>query len=316
MTPALRAMLVIPEAAIVLALPPLLLSVIARTKAWFAGRVGPPWLQPYYDLLKLVRKGVVHSRTTTWVFRMGPIVNLAAMLTALTLIPVLTSTSLLGFSGDLILVAYLFALGRMLTVLAAMDTGSSFEGMGAAREVTFATMAEPALFLSLAALAISTRTLRLDQMIDGSLALAWASIGPALLLVVGALVVVLLTECSRIPVDDPATHLELTMIHEVMVLDHSGPELALITYGAALKFMLLSSILVHTAFPHIDLLDGWPVIFIVPLRIGALLALAAFVGTIESTMARLRLSRVPLLQAGATVLAGLAVLLVLLRRTT
>jgi len=309
-------MLVIPEAAIVLALPPLLLSVIARTKAWFAGRVGPPWLQPYYDLLKLVRKGVVHSRTTTWVFRMGPIVNLAAMLTALTLIPVLTSTSLLGFSGDLILVAYLFALGRMLTVLAAMDTGSSFEGMGAAREVTFATMAEPALFLSLAALAISTRTLRLDQMIDGSLALAWASIGPALLLVVGALVVVLLTECSRIPVDDPATHLELTMIHEVMVLDHSGPELALITYGAALKFMLLSSILVHTAFPHIDLLDGWPVIFIVPLRIGALLALAAFVGTIESTMARLRLSRVPLLQAGATVLAGLAVLLVLLRRTT
>ncbi len=316
MNPALRAMLVIPEAAIVLALPPLLLSVIARTKAWFAGRVGPPWLQPYYDLLKLVRKGVVHSRTTTWVFRMGPIVNLAAMLTALTLIPVLTSTSLLGFSGDLILVAYLFALGRMLTVLAAMDTGSSFEGMGAAREVTFATMAEPALFLSLAALAISTRTLRLDQMIDGSLALAWASIGPALLLVVGALVVVLLTECSRIPVDDPATHLELTMIHEVMVLDHSGPEFALITYGAALKFMLLGSILLHTAFPHIDLLDGWPVIFIVPLRIGALLALAAFVGTIESTMARLRLSRVPLLQAAATVLAGLAVLLVLLRRTT
>lgn len=106
------------------------------------------------------------------------------------------------------------------------------------------------------------------------------------------------------------------MIHEVMVLDHSGPEFALITYGAALKFMLLGSILLHTAFPHIDLLDGWPVIFIVPLRIGALLALAAFVGTIESTMARLRLSRVPLLQAAATVLAGLAVLLVLLRRTT
>ena len=123
MNQVLRAVLAVPEALLVLGLPPLLLSVIAKTKAWFGGRVGPPWLQPYYDLYKLVHKNAVYSRTTTWVFRAGPIVNLAAMLTAATLIPVFTNQSLLGFSGDVILVAYLFALGRMCTVLAAMDTG-------------------------------------------------------------------------------------------------------------------------------------------------------------------------------------------------
>lgn len=305
----LRALATIPEAAVVLALPPLLLSIIVKTKAWFAGRVGPPWLQPYYDLYKLLQKGVVYSRTTTWVFRAGPIVNLAALLTAATLIPVLSPGSLLGFAGDVILVAYLLALGRKFTVLAAMDTGSSFEGMGASREVTFGTMSEPALFLSFIVMAIATRSLQLSQMVGPQLAGPWSTIGPAMLLVVGALLIVLLAETCRVPVDDPATHLELTMIHEVMVLDHSGPDLAFILYGAALKFLLLGSILVHAALPH----TGWPAWIDAPMRLVELAALAAVVGVIESSMARLRLTRVPLMLAGATVLASLAAVLTLTR---
>lgn len=302
-----RVIAAILETALALALPPLLLSIVVRTKAWFAGRVGPPWLQPYYDLYKLMNKGAVYSKTTTWVFRAGPVVNLAALLTAATLVPILSSSSVIGFAGDVILVAYLFALGRMFTVLAALDTGSSFEGMGASREVTFGTMAEPAFFLSLIVLAIATKSLQLSRMIGPPLFEAWGTVGPAMLLVVGSLFIVLLTETCRVPVDDPATHLELTMIHEVMVLDHSGPDFAYITYGAALKFLLLGSILLHAAFPH----PGWPLWIDVPLRLIELLGLAAVVGVIESSMARLRLNRVPLLLAGATVLAALAAVLTL-----
>jgi formate hydrogenlyase subunit 4 len=306
---ALRIIAAVPEGLAVLALPPLLLSIIVKTKAWFAGRVGPPWLQPYYDLAKLIRKEPVYSRTTTWVFRAGPIVNLAALLTAATLIPVLTRDTPLGFAGDAILIAYLLALGRMFTVLAAMDTGSAFEGMGASREVTFGTLSEPALFLVFVVLAIGSRSLQLGQMVGPQLPGAWGTIGPAMVLVAGALLIVLITETCRVPVDDPATHLELTMIHEVMVLDHSGPDFAMITYAAALKFLLLGSILLHAALPHAGL-PGWAD---ASLRAAELAGLAALVGVLESSMARLQLSRVPLLLTGATVLAALAVVLTLTR---
>lgn len=308
---ALRAILFVPEVLAVLTLPPMLLSIIAKTKAWFGGRTGPPWLQPYFDLHKLIQKDAVYSKTTTWLFRAGPIISLAALLTGSTLIPVLSNESMLGFSGDVILLAYLFALGRMFTVLAAMDTGSSFEGMGAAREVSFGAMSEPALFLAFVVMAVATRSLQLSHMVGPDLLPEWSIAGPAMILVVGALLVVLLTESCRVPVDDPATHLELTMIHEVLVLDHSGPEFALITYSAALKFTLLGAILVHAAIPHPEAIS-----LLGPLlRIVELAVLAMIVGIIESVMARLRLNRVPMLLAGATVLSAIAVVLVLVRRT-
>ncbi len=299
------------QAVIVLLLPLVLMSVINKVKAWFAGRVGPPWLQPFYDVLKLLRKGSVYSRTTTWVFRAGPVVNLAALLTAATMVPIVTNQTPLGFSGDVIMVIYLFALGRMFTVLAALDTGSSFEGMGASREATFGMMAEPALFLSLLVLVISTKSMQFATMLGPGLASVWSSVGPAMVLTTAALLIVLLTESCRIPVDDPNTHLELTMIHEVMVLDHSGPDFAYITYGAALKFTLLGSFLVHSLVP---LADTVPIEAVIAVRVAEFVALAVAVGVIESVMARLRMSRVPQLLAGATVLAGLAVLLVLTRR--
>src|SRR3954462_8057480 len=156
-----------------LALPPLLLGVIARTKALFAGRVGPPLLQPYYDLVKLFRKGSVFSTTTTWVFRDGPVVGLVTAAAALLLVPLAGSTAPVSFTGDLILLAYLLGLGRFFTALAALDTGSAFEGMGAGREVTFACLAEPALFLGFLVLAKLSGSLQLATMLGASLASQW-----------------------------------------------------------------------------------------------------------------------------------------------
>ncbi len=295
-----RVLHILLDLALIVALPPMLIAVIWKVKAWFGGRDGPGWMQPYRDLRKLWNKSAVYSRTTTWVFRAGPVVNLAALGTAALLVPISGTAAVAGFPGDLIVVAYLLALGKMATVLAALDTGSSFEGMGAAREITFGAMAEPTLFVALAALAIATGQLRLGAMLGPVLAAAWPGMMPASLLIAAALFIVMLTECSRIPVDDPTTHLELTMVHEVMVLDHGGPELAMATFAAALKLLLLGSILLHVAMP----LAPWP------MKVVALPLLAAVVGVVESTMARLRLYRVPLLLGSALVLAGLAALLV------
>ncbi len=288
-----------------LLLAPLLLGVINRVKAFFAGRAGPPLLQPYWDLRKLLLKGAVYSRTTTWVFRAGPAVGLAAVVAASALLPLGSSPSPLAFPGDLLLFAYLFGLARFITVAAALDTGSSFEGMGASREVQFGALAEPALLLGLLAVVGKTGSLSLSGMICGISSEVWIAAGPALALVAAALFVVFLVENSRIPFDDPNTHLELTMIHEVMVLDHGGPDLAFILYGAAVKLWALGAVLVGILVPK----TGLPLADAAVL-VGGMLGLAALVGVIESSMARLRLLRVPQLLVGAAVLSVLAVVLV------
>ncbi len=292
---------------LLLLVPPLLLGVVNRVKALFAGRQGPPLLQLYYDLAKLIRKGAVYSRTTTWVFRTGPVVGLAATFAAGLLVPVAGEPSVVAFTGDLVLFAYLLGLGRFVTALAALDTGSSFEGMGAAREVTFASMAEPALFLALVVLARASGALSLSGMLGPNLAHAWAQASPALLLAAIVVFVVALAENARIPVDDPNTHLELTMIHEVMVLDHSGPDLAFILYGASLKLFLFGAIFTRLALGlRFESLLAAEAVFVV-----GLLGFAALVGIIESVMARLRLVRVPQLLVGASVLSVFALVLLL-----
>jgi formate hydrogenlyase subunit 4 len=292
---------------LLLLLPPLLLGVANRVKAVFAGRRGPPLHQAYLDLAKLLRKGAVYSRTTTWVFRAGPAVGLAAVATAGTLLPVAGEPAVAAFPGDFVLFAYLLALARFFTALAALDTGSSFEGMGAAREVSFASLAEPALFLILVSLARATGTLSLSGMLGPGLAPAWQASAPALLLAAIALFVVTLAENARIPVDDPATHLELTMIHEVMVLDHSGPDLAFILYGASMKLFLFGALFVRLVvgfrFGSLWLAEA--------AFVGGLVAFAALVGVTESVMARLRLTRVPQMLVGASVLSVFALVLLL-----
>jgi formate hydrogenlyase subunit 4 len=295
------------QVGLLLSLPPLLLGVVNRVKAVFAGRRGPPLHQAYLDLAKLLRKGAVYSRTTTWVFRAGPVVGLSAVATAGLLLPVAGEPALASFPGDFVLFAYLLALARFFTALAALDTGSSFEGMGAAREVSFASVAEPALFLCFVVLARATGSLSLSGMLGPALAPAWRQAAPALLLSAIALFVVALAENARIPVDDPNTHLELTMIHEVMVLDHSGPDLALILYGASMKLFLFGAVLVRLVLGFRPW-SGWAAEAVV---VAGMLGFAVLVGITESVMARLRLTRVPQMLVGASVLAVFALVLLL-----
>lgn len=290
---------------------PFLLTVINRTKAFVAGRQGPMLFQPYYELWKYFHKGAVYSRTTSWVFRAGPIVGLSSVLMALMLVPFGDAPALLGFQGDIILFAYLLGLMRFFTVLAALDTGSSFEGMGASREVLYSALAEPALIMGLASIARQTGELSLSEMQNAVGLELWMRSGTVLAAVIAALVVVFLTENARIPVDDPNTHLELTMIHEVMVLDHSGPDLGFITYGASLKLWVLGSLIVDLILPpHLDLgfaPASWAAGLFYDLV--GMVILAIFVGMVESCMARLRLVRIPQLLVGAVALSLLSLIL-------
>ncbi len=290
-----------------LSMPPLLLGVIAKTKASFAGRVGAPLLQPYYDILRLLQKGTVFSTTTTWLFRAGPIVALSTTAVAALLIPLGAHPAPISFQGDMILYAYLFALGRFFTMAAALDTGSSFEGMGSAREATYSCLAEPTLFFALITLSRLTGSYSLSAMLSSVTPATWLYAGASLLLLIGGMFIVLLVENCRIPFDDPNTHLELTMIHEVMVLDHSGPAFAIIQYAAALKLFVLGAFFVRLVFPFTSgnaFLD-WGVFMI------CMLLLAVVIGTIESVMARLRLVRIPQLLVAATILAAFSTLLII-----
>ncbi len=288
-----------------LALSPLLQGIIARTKALAAGRRGPPLLQPYHDLRKLARKGLVLSEVTSWVFVAGPVVALASTLLAGLMIPLGSFDAPVSFAGDFVLFAYLFALGRFFTAAAALDTGSPFEGMGAAREVGFAWLTEPALFFAFLVLARLSGSLSFDQMLHATEDGAWLRRTAPLVLTAAGLLIVLLAECSRIPIDDPNTHLELTMIHEVMVLDHSGPLLGLVEYAASLKLFVLAAVLLHVVAPTATIV-GWAgfVVFL-----GGVAGVAVAVGVIESTMARLRMLHVPNLLIAAVLSGGFAFLL-------
>lgn len=282
--------------------PPLVPGVINRVKAFVAGRTGPPLLQPWWDLVRLARKVPVYSRTTTWVFRAAPVVIVAATLVAGLLVPVAGRRAPLAFEGDVVLLAYLLGLARFFTVLAALDTGSAFEGMGASREVTFGSLAEPAFFAGLLVLALGSRSLCLSDMLGPAEAGMWGRAGPALVLVGVSFMILLLAENCRIPVDDPNTHLELTMIHEVMVLDHGGPDLAFILHGAAMKLFLFTALVAQLLVPSAGLPGPWPAL----VQAGAMLGVAVAVGIVESVMARLRLMRLPSFLGGALVLSVVA----------
>jgi formate hydrogenlyase subunit 4 len=284
---------------LILIAPPAMLGVINKTKAWFAGRRGPPLLQAYYDFARLFRKDMVFSQTTTWVFRAAPIVSVSAVLLAGALVPLGAFDAPVRFTGDLVLFAYLLALGRFFTAAAALDTGSAFEGMGAAREVSFACLAEAALFMGFVVLVRLSGAQSLTPMLHAPMTAALQGLpAAALFLVAVALFVVLLAENARIPVDDPNTHLELTMIHEVMVLDHSGPLLGLVLYGASIKLFLLSALLLHLALPFT--LGAAALDWL--LFVAGMAALAVGIGVVESVMARLRLRYVPSLLIAASVL--------------
>ena len=224
-----------------LAAAPLLTGIINKVKAFFAGRRGPRILQLYYDLAKLWQKESVYSRTVTWIFRIAPMVSLCSLLCAMAFLPFATVKSPVGFTGDVLLFIHLLALGRVLTVLAAMDTGSSFAGMGSAREIHFSTMVEGTTLCVMAFLLLITGRFSLSAMFSGLTFELWQNNVTAIVLIAAAFAIVLLTESCRVPVDDPETHLELTMIHEAMILDYAGFDLAAVLYASSLKLWIFSA---------------------------------------------------------------------------
>lgn len=285
-----------------LLLCPLLPGIINRTKAFFAGRQGPPLLQAYHDIIKLLGKGAVYSRTTTWIFRAGPIIGIAAGIAALALLPLAGAATLVSFTGDVVLLAGLLCLMRFFTVIAALDTGSSFEGMGASREVLFSALAEPVLLVGLAAVMRQTHAVSLTDMLPRA-----PGVSAEILLFTAALFIIFLCENARIPFDDPNTHLELTMIHEVMVLDHGGPDFALITYGSALKLWIFGGLIVGMTVPQFHFHPAADL----GLALLGLGVLSLLTGTVESVMARLRLTRVPQLLIASAALTFTAFLFAL-----
>jgi formate hydrogenlyase subunit 4 len=239
------------------------------------------------------------------VFLAGPAVSLVVALVASLFLPFTAPQAPLAFRGDMVLFVYLFALGRFFTTAAALDTGSAFEGMGAARELTFACLAEPALFFGLLALARVGDSLELSAVLAVS-GTAWRTATAALVLIVASWLLVLLVENSRVPFDDPNTHLELTMIHEVMVLDHSGPAFGVVLYASAVKLFVFAALVAHVLLPQLR-----SPVANAAASFGAILVIGGVIGVIESGMARLRLVRVPQLLITASLVAAFAVVLVL-----
>ena len=286
-------------------LAPLLPGVINRIKALFAGRKGAPTLQLYYDLARLLRKGTVISNSTSLVFRIAPPFILCCMLMGLMILPWGGMPAPVSFTGDFILLIYLLSLARFWTVLAALDTGSAFEGMGASREVLFSALAEPSLMLGFLVLIINTGATGLSDISSHISVLTWHEAAAVLVMVSFAWFFVLLCENSRIPVDDPNTHLELTMIHEVMILDYSGPELAMLEYASALKLWIFSGLLINLVVPiRLESLL-WQSCLFIP----SILLVSVAVGITESVMARLKLLSVPKVLVGSASLCLIALLI-------
>ena len=280
-----------------LLLAPLLPGLINKVKAWVAGRRGPPVLQLYYDLARLWRKRVVMSALASPAFIVGPAVAWVAIAGATMLVPLGPAVATLSFRGDVILMLYLLALARFATTWSAMETGSAFEGMGAAREVSFAVLAEAALVAAMLTLSVQTGSVSLATMLA-------PSVGTSALLLAAGLFTVLLAENCRVPFDDPATHLELTMIHEVMVLDHSGPPLATILHGASMKLLLFAVLLTQAVLP-MGIFS--PLVASALLLLGVLVVTVG-VGLVESFLARFAFRRVPLLLTTSVLLCVFALL--------
>ena len=284
---------------------PLAVGIVRSTKAFFAGRKGFPVYQAYLDLFKLMGKGIVYSTSVSWLFKIAPLVSLAASLIACSWLPLGGLPGVFSFTGGFILVAYLFGVSRFVTMLASLDTASAFEGMGANREALFSVFAEPALLLGFGAVVVAPGSLPLANAINVARNTAFSDYGVAASLAAAAFFILALAENSRIPVDDPTTHLELTMIHEAMILDSSGPDLAFIEYASSLKlwffFVLIADIILP--FFHFGIAGQVLGTFII------VVVLAVATGIVESSMARLKLMKVPQFIGFATAFAFIAILL-------
>ncbi len=284
---------------------PLLPGIINKVKAFFAGRHGPRLTQLYSDLGKLMKKECLISQTSGGIIRFAPPVILMTTVMAAAMLPAGMTVSPLGFTGDVLLFCYLLGMGRVMSILAALDTGSSFQGMGASREALFSALAEAALFAVLAFLAIFSDSLSLGGMLCGTGLDSWLDFTPMALAVL-AMFLILLAENCRVPFDDPETHLELTMIHEAMILDYAGADLAVILYSSSLKLWIFAGFITSMLLPP----DLFPVWAEIALSFAGIILCAVITGIVESAMARYRFLKVPPLLIAAAVMPLLAILFV------
>jgi len=305
------AIAVVAQTGLLLAVAPLVGGVIKRGKARLQNRRGPPVWQPYLDLAKFLRKDLVISAQASWVFSAAPYVVFLSALLAGLLVPTISVQAPLSLFGGVLALVGLLALGRFFLALGGLDPGSAFGGMGSSREMTLAAVAEPALMLAVFTVAIAAGSTDLSHIVQAAQAPGWRLLDPMHGLAFAALFIVLLAETGRLPVDNPATHLELTMIHEAMLLEYSGRHLALMEWGAALKQLVVMTLLANVFLPA-----GLAPVGAAPAALGLgllawlakLAAVALAVVVVETVNAKLRLFRVPDLLGAGFVLAALALL--------
>lgn len=302
------ALFVQPLVALVMA--PALVGLIRWLKARLQSRRGAPIWQPYFEIRKLFGKEAVVSHTASWVFRATPFVVFGTSLIVASLVPLIIVPAGPLVVGDLFAAVYLLLLGTFFLALAGLDTGSPFGGMGASREMTVVALTEPTVALSIVALALAAGSTNFSQIVTRTIAEPSAALGPGHVLAFAALFVVTLAETGRLPVDNPSTHLELTMIHEAMILEYSGPYLALIEWGAALKLLVFLALAANLFVPWGLAISLTPVALLIGLLsfIVKLVVLAIAIAVLETRVAKLRLFRVPELLSASFVLALLAVL--------
>ncbi len=298
------------QTALLLLLAPLVSGVIKNWKARLQNRRGPRVWQPYCDVIKFLRKDMVISEHASWVFHVAPyVVFLTSLLVGL-MVPMATAQAPLSLFGGALAIIGLLALGRFFLALAGLDAGSAFGGMGSSREMTISAIAEPAMMLAIFTVAITAGSTDLSRIVQTAQTPDWKLLNPTHVMAFAALFIVLLAETGRIPVDNPATHLELTMIHEAMLLEYSGRYLAFMEWGASIKQLVLMTLLANIFFPFGFAADAT----VAGLGLSALaylvklLLLSAAVVVVETTNAKLRLFRVPDLLSAAFVLATLALL--------
>lgn len=302
--------IVIFQVIIILALAPLLSGIIKKVKAFLQMRKGPGIFQPYYDITKLLRKDSVVSENVSWIFHAAPIISFVAVLTAGLIIPVYVSNMPFSFAGDLIAVVYLFALARFFIALASLDAGSSFGGMGGSREMFISSLVEPAMMLSIFAIALNVGTTNLSVISGTVSSMGLDAISPYHLLAFVALFIIAIAETGRIPVDNPATHLELTMIHEAMILEYSGKQLAIVELGAMMKQLLVFSLIANIFFPWgiaSDLSAAGIAISLVVIII-KVAVLGVLMALVETSTAKWRLFRLPNLLSISLMLSFLALI--------
>ena len=271
---------------ILLFAPFLMIGVIKKTKAFWAGRKGVSFWWPLWDFVSLMKKGAVISETTSWVFRYTPVIGLGAVIFAAMFVPLATGRAIINLPFAFVIFSYVLGLGKFFSLISALDTGSSFEGMGASREACFSTIVEPAFFIALASIAALTQNYSFESI---KLILQNAGGYGYIIIALAAvtLFIMLLIEGCRVPVDDPTTHLELTMIHEVMILDNSGIDLGLITWSAGIKMFIFEALIANLLIPL-----NWVWWQSALAFLAIIFILAVIIGTVESSMARFRMTHV------------------------